>query len=422
MNGTDSNQNGIGQRSSYFFLSYAHSPPLAGTQQADPDQWVRRFFRDLTDSVERQASPGSRIDPGFFDQDIPVSADWKAALTRALSTAEVFVPLYSPSYFARSWPGREWACFRQRLTQVGFANPEQRLAPVLWIPLPGEQDRPGLEQAMAVGASERAYAENGLRALLRLTQYRAPYRLVVSRLAKRIVELAETAPIAPSAAPDIDEVPSAFNAGASAAVFAVAVAAPALPDLPADRDPAGYGSRSIDWRAYPQDQTLPLAEYAARVAEQLDFAVVVAGIEKTGDLPSNMPGVILIDPWFIADDRGLTALRSFVRGLPSWVLPLPVLDPLADASATKLAERVRAILGEAALARTATVRHAMKGVSSLKEFVSLMPILVAEAERQYLRHGPVLRSTGRPGSRPRLAGRGWPASPEPPQSSEENDA
>jgi FxsC-like protein len=423
VSGTHKVHTEIGQRSSYFFLSYAHSPPLAGTQQADPDQWVRKFFKDLTDAVERHASAGHRIAPGFFDQDIPLSADWKASLTRALSAAEVFVPLYSPGYFGRSWPGREWACFRQRVANAGLADPEQRLVPVLWIPLPGEQDRPGLQQALEIGASEGAYAENGLRAMLRLRQYRASYRLVVDRLGARIVELAETVPIAPSSAPDIDDVQSEFNTDAAAAVFAVAVAAPALTDLPADRGPAGYGSRSIDWRPYPHDQKLPLAEYAARVAEQLDFAVVVAGIEKTGGLPSNMPGVILIDPWFIADGRGLSALQSFLRDLPSWVLPVPVLDFVADTRAAELTERIRVIVGEAAATRSETARHAMKGVSSLKEFVSLMPILVAEAERQYLRYGPVQRSTGRAGSRPRLAGPGWPAKPASPfQSSEENDA
>lgn len=421
MSGTDKVQAGSGQHGSYFFLSYAHSPPLAGSQQADPDQWVRSFFRDLTDSVERHSAPQSGLAPGFFDQNIPPSADWKASLTRALSSAEVFVPLYSPGYFARSWPGREWACFSQRMLQAG-ADPEQRLAPVLWIPLPGDEQRPGLQLAMELGASEGPYAENGLRALLRLSQYRASYRLVVDRLAAKIVHLAETVPVAPSAAPDINDVPSAFTAETSAAVFTVAVAAPALPDLPADRNPAGYGDRSLDWRAYPEDQELSLAEYAAQVTEQLDFAVVIEGIDKTGDSPGSMPGVILIDPWFVADNRRLNALQSVVRGLPSWVLPLLVLGSVGDARAAELAERVRVILGEAAVARTEAARHATKGVSSLKEFVSLMPILVAEAERQYFRYGPVLRSTARPGSRPRLAGDGRPASSAAPQLSEEKDA
>jgi FxsC-like protein len=415
-------QSDVGQRSSYFFLSYAHSPPLAGTRQADPDQWVRRFFRDLTESVDRLASPRSGLTPGFFDQEIPANADWKASLTRALGATEVFVPLYSPGYFSRSWPGREWACFHQRMILAGLADPLERLVPVLWIPLPGGQDRPGLQQALAVGAADGAYAENGLRALLRLTQYRTSYRLIVDRLAARIVNLAETAPLLPSATPDIDDVQSPFDAGASAALFAVAVAAPTLSDLPFDRDRAGYGLRRTDWRAYPQSQELPLAEYAAQVTEQLDFTVTVADIEKTGAFPGSMPGVVLIDPWFIAGDQGIDALASFVRDMPSWALPLLVLDSTADMRATQLADQARAILGGVAKARTSTAKRAIRGVSSLKEFVSFMPVLVAEAERQYLRHGPIPRPTARMGSRPRLAGDGSSASATLPRPPEENDA
>ena len=53
------------RRGSYFYLSYAHSPPLAGNLDADPDQWVRRFFRDLTAAVAAwpRRIRGSR--PGF---------------------------------------------------------------------------------------------------------------------------------------------------------------------------------------------------------------------------------------------------------------------------------------------------------------------------------------------------------------------
>jgi FxsC-like protein len=424
VSGTDKAPDHSGQSGSYFFLSYEHSPPLAGSLKADPDQWVRRFFNDLKKSVARHGRPRSGLAPGFFDQQIPLGSDWKAAFSRALGAAEVFVPLYSPGYLARSWPGREWACFHQRMVQAGLEDPMRRFVPVLWIPLPSGQDPPGLQEALAVGASEPAYAENGLRALLRLTPYRASYEVVVDRLAARIVEIAENTPVHPSDVPDIAQVQSQFSAEASIAVFAVAVAALALPTLPDGRDPAGYGDSSIDWRPFPHDQEISLAEYAARVAEQLDFAVLVTALEKTGDRLSDKPGVILIDPWFIASDQGLGVLRSFVSDLPSWVLPLLVLDSTEVARAGPLTQEVKTILDEAGVARTEAARHAIRGVSSLKEFVSLMPILVAEAERHYLRHGPGQRSTAGPGSRPRLADDdGWSASPAtPPHPKEKPDA
>jgi FxsC-like protein len=369
--------------------------------------------------VVRLANPKSGLSAGFFDQEIPVDADWKAALNRALSTAEVFVPLYSPGYFARSWPGKEWACFRERLAQVGLEDPVQRLAPVLWIPLPRDQDRPGLSQAMAIGASEQAYAENGLRALLRLTPYQASYDIVVDRLAARIVDLAERAPLTPSPAPDIDAVPSAFRPGDSRVVFAVTVAAPPAGDLPARRDPSGYGAESTDWRAFPDEQRLSLADYAVQVAEQLDFAVTVTDLGQLRDLPAG-PGVLLVDPWLAGNQRKLNELRTLTAELPPWIIPLLVFGSGSGDRAAELAGDVRAALGESAQRTTEAAQRAISGVVSLREFVSLLPALVAEAERQYLRLGPVRHTRPKSGSRPMLAN-GWPmaGSSAPPPSAEE---
>jgi hypothetical protein len=115
-----------------------------------------------------------------------------------------------------------------------------------------------------------------------------------------------------------------------------------------------------------------------------------------------MPGVVLIDPWFVAKERGLAALQAFVGKLPVWVLPLLVLGANQDSRSARLAERVRGILQQTMSSRGDAVKRAIGGVDSLARFAVLMPILVAEAERQYLRHGPILRSAARV-SRPRLA-------------------
>jgi FxsC-like protein len=401
----DTEGSGSGLQSSYFYLSYAQSPPLANTVQADPDPWVREFYGDLTAAVRSHASPKSGLGPGIFDQQIPLGSDWKASLTDALSRAEVFVPLYSPGYFARSWPGREWACFHRRLVDARVKDPLLRYVPVLWTPLPREIDPPGLSEAMA--DAEPEYAENGLRTLLRLQPYRPSYQRVVEHLAVRIVDLAENFPVRPSAVPDIDSVPSEFKAEAYGAVFVVTVAVPQISNLPSDRDRTGYGKTDIDWKPYRIDQELPLADHAARIAERMDLAVLVTSIEKRGDGLTSRPGVVLIDPWFVAKERGLTALRSFLGKLPVWVLPLLVLGADQDSRSAKLVEQARGVLqhtvGKRALgSRGDAVKRAIRGVDSLADFAALMPILVAEAERQYLRHGPVVRSAARVG-RPRLA-------------------
>lgn len=402
MSQTDAAQAHTTAASSYFFLSYAHSPPLAGSLPADPDQWVRRFFEDLNEAVQRHSNEPVNS-PGFFDQDLPLYRGWKASLTRALSTAETFVPLLSPGYYTRSWPGREWACFEARLrsAKLDKAQRDLHFTPVLWIPVPGSRDLPGLSEALDLGGSDPAYAENGLRALLRLAPYRAYYQTIVERLADKIVGVAEAVPLPPSVTPTFDEVSSPFESTPGAATFVVRVAAPRLSKLPTGRDRVGYGHRGIDWRAYPDEQELPLAEYAAQVAEQFDFAVQVVDIDDDGVSPEGQPGVLLIDPWFAADDEGVRVLRRFVRGMPPWVLPAIVADSVTDKRADALAEQVQDILGQSAGTAEPALRAARR-VRSLKDFVTVMPILVTEAGRRYLRRPDSVGSTSNSRFWPRL--------------------
>src|SRR5580658_9813199 len=158
-----SRRNGTKVRSSYyFFLSYAHFPPLDGSleesQPDQPDEWVRTFFRDLTEAVQGHASQPPPAVPGFLDQEIPVGSDWKAVLSDALSTAQVFVPLFSPDYITKSWPGREWAAFEQRMKSAREADPLARFAPVLWIPLSAGQQPRGLWEALDLAPTAAARA------------------------------------------------------------------------------------------------------------------------------------------------------------------------------------------------------------------------------------------------------------------------
>jgi FxsC-like protein len=393
-------RNGTAAHGSYFFLSYAHFPPLAGTLvegMADPpDEWVRMFFRDLTEAVKLSASSPPSA-PGFFDEEIPVGSDWKAELSQALGTAQVFVPLFSPDYLTKSWPGREWACFERRMKSAGISDPLHRFAPVLWVPLPANQRPEGLQEALdlAPDVASSAYRENGLRALLALTPYRRWYEMIVRRLADRVVELAEQTPTEPSAV-DIDQVESKFSNDANLAAFVIVVAAPTAPDLPEGSDSMAYSPAVQAWRPFDQQQ-LSLSEYAQVIAEQLGFAVKVIGIEKAMD-GFGEPGVILIDPRYLADAEGLNMFRRFARRLQSWMLPVMVTDPYAE----NWARQVRIALEGSKISESEPARRGLEGVTSLREFVNLMPFLVAQAEREYIRHGLIQPSVARAGTRPRL--------------------
>jgi FxsC-like protein len=411
MSETNGRRNGARAPGGYFFLSYAHFPPLAGSleehQPDPPDEWVRTFFRDLTEAVRESASPPPPQAPGFFDQEIPLGSDWKAVLSQALGRAEVFVPLLSPDYLTKSWPGREWACFEKRMKSSGVGEPLRRFAPVLWIPLPASQRPDGLNAALdlAPPVAAKAYRENGLRALLRLTPYQPWYEMIVNRLAMRIVDLAERTPTGPSAV-DIDQVPEGkFTGDANLPSFTIMVVAPESPDLPAGADPTAYGPAARAWRPFARDQQeLSLAEYAQVVAEQLDFAVEVVDVGKAKDDDfSGKPGVVLIDPWYVADAEGRDIFGEVAAKLKPWTLP--VLITTADPRAEPSAERVRAALEEEHISGSEPARRGLEGVNSMKEFFDLMPFLVTQAEREYLRRGPIQRPSRPEGSRLGLADR-----------------
>jgi FxsC-like protein len=377
----------------YFYLSYARSDPLAGDPAKAPDELVEIFFNDLTSAVQSRASAGRRFVPGFFDRGIPVGSDWKQFITQQLSTAQVFVPLYSVGYLTNSWPGREFACFWERVVQAQ-GNPVHRLVPVLWAPLVGFAGPPGLNEALASGSTDPDYADTGLRAMLKLGY--DSYWEVVNRLAAQIVELAERDPIEavePSKVPDIEKVESAFPAAGPLPVFTIEVAAPTAPRAARSRDPQIYGATRTQWRPFPE-QELPLGEYARQVTKRFDFDARVGDVSVPGDPAQRRPGIIVIDPAFIADKAGRDLLRAVVNELPRWVMPLVVVEP-DDERTNQLAAEVFDILTKAKALPTMSARHGASGVKSLDEFVAIIPRLVAEAERQYLRY-----RSSRPSPRP----------------------
>jgi FxsC-like protein len=387
----------------YFFLSYARSDPLAGNPDEDPDEPIERFFSDLTDAVRRHASGGGEGVSGFYDQKIPVGSDWKQFITKALSAAQVFVPLYSVGYLTNSWPGRELACFKKRVEVAGRRNPLHRFVPVLWAPLAGVQYPPELRAALDSGLTEPDYADNGLRALLKLRSYHDLYQAVVDRMGAQIAEIAEhdpIEPVEPEKVGDIEKARSAFQADRRLPVFNIEVAVPAVAGARSIRDPLAYGEAPEEWRPFP-GQELPLAEYARQLIKRFDFEVRVAALGAAANPNRRRPGIIVIDPAFIADRTGRAALEAVAGTLPRWVQPLVVVAP-DDEPTRKLAARVIDILPTATALPAEWSGRAARDVKSLDEFVSLVPVLVAEAERQYFRHRSSRATVpGSPG-RPRL--------------------
>ena len=386
----------------YFFLSYARSNPLPNSPEENPDKPVETFFGDLVDAVRRHATAGAEHVSGFFDQKIPVDSDWKQIATRALSAAQVFVPLISVAYLTNSWPGLELASFKKRVEVAGRHNPLERLVPVLWAPIAGVpiddvQYPEDLRDVLDSSVTEPDYADNGLRALLKLQSYRGLYEVVVDRMGERIAQIAERDPIKPVEPERVGDIEKAIPAARALPVFSIEIAALTTANALGSTDRHVHGDTAEEWRPFP-GQELPLAEYARQLIRRFDFDVRVAALRAGEDQAARRPGIIMIDPAFVADEAGRSALASVAAALPRWVLPLVIVAP-DDAATRKLAARVLDILPKARALTTELSGRAARGVKSLDEFVSIVPVLVAEAERQYFRHrarAPLPTSPPRP--------------------------
>jgi hypothetical protein len=190
-----------------FFLSYAR----AG---GDDAELVRSFFRDLSTETSLLAGTLAGRDVGFFDdQSLRVGMPWRDTLLSELGTAQTFVALTSPQYFASEWCGREWALFSRRLIDVNSRS--SGILPVTWVPSPLPPVAQTIQrvEVPVVGA----YRDFGLRQVMRLQRHRDDYRYIVHRLASHIVDLASNLHVPPlRGMPDLDAVPSVFVDSAAA--------------------------------------------------------------------------------------------------------------------------------------------------------------------------------------------------------------
>jgi FxsC-like protein len=125
-----------------FFFSYA---------RANSDEYLKKFFDDLSVSVRLRLGLDQEEVVGFFDQpQLELGADWIEKLNRALQECPVLVSLYSPAYFRSPYCGKEWEVFRRRrelyTTQERGAGRDTLhpavIKPVIWVPLMEGQEAP----------------------------------------------------------------------------------------------------------------------------------------------------------------------------------------------------------------------------------------------------------------------------------------
>ncbi len=212
-------QRAVGHRP-YFFLSYAHTPGYgAGT---DPDMWVERLYQDLCGHVMAMTDLPAGARAGFMDREIRSGEGWSERLGDVLATCRVFVPLFSPRYFASEMCGKEWYAFEQRAIhhRARSNEPAEAIVPALWVPVPPSQ-LPGPAERLQFNHRDfgERYVSDGLYGLIKLRLFAEEYERAVYELAKRIVSVADSVRIdtgrpvdyrlapAPSAPPAAESAP-----------------------------------------------------------------------------------------------------------------------------------------------------------------------------------------------------------------------
>ncbi|MET9404736.1 TIR-like protein FxsC [Streptomyces sp. NPDC002935] len=415
----------------YFFLSYAHTPAW-GAHGLDPDHWVRVLFTDLCDHIRAVTSlpPGAPV--GFMDREMRSGDGWPERLSENLATCRVFVPLFSPRYFTSESCGREWFAFSERVLRaraVGYSAPPA-IVPALWTRLDYAQ-LPDSVRHVHIDLAQFGdqYATKGIYGLIKLNRLRDEYEEAVLGLAQRIVQAAHEAPLPAGMPRPYESTPSAFKPrGEGPRRIHLTVAAPTRHTIPEHRDVRPYGEDARDWNPYHSESTRSLPSLAEELIRSLDYRITVSSFDDdptdgdpvtddSGKAGPGHPGILLIDRWALTDAERARRLEAFDADARPWVsaiVPWNRADIQCQGEegrklAADLERTLPMILDRG---RRADCRSAVNGVPTLKAFTDVLPVVVAHATRQYLKHAEAHPPAGPPVPRPRLMGPTRPSRPE----------
>ncbi len=197
-----------------FFFSYT---------RGNNDDYLRKFFKELSDDIrERRGLPPS-AQVGFFDQqDIELGDQWEETIEKALQRSKVMVCLYSPGYFNSEYCGKEWHVFHarrelyvQKKLEAGDFGVDLPpvIKPVLWIPFALEQLTAQVPAIQYIrGNPDDVHNKEGLKYVLKqIQEHRSVYNKFLTELAKEIIQTADNHPLPPlENVPPLKQIASAF--------------------------------------------------------------------------------------------------------------------------------------------------------------------------------------------------------------------
>jgi FxsC-like protein len=381
--------------------------------------WVERLFRDLCGHVMAMTDLPAGAPAGFMDREIRSGEGWSERLGEVLATCRVFVPLFSPRYFASEMCGKEWYAFAQRAIyhHAKSNRPAEAIVPALWVPMPPEQ-LPGPAERLQFNhrAFGDRYVTDGLYGLIKLRIFAEEYEAAVYELAKRIVSVADTIRLAPGSPVEFRQAPSAFGRpSVGPRPMHVTVAAPTSHDLPPGRSADYYGKQSQDWNPYHPDSARPLAYVAQDLVRSLNYQPTVSSFDHeplpAAGQPPTRPEILLIDRWALENEERCRKLAAFDAHPHPWVsvvVPWNRDDPDSRDAEAELIEKLERTMPHQMSHGRAACQAAAKGVYSMEAFGHLLPQVAEAAAQEYLRHAeafpPAPPGGGSHSERPRLRG------------------
>jgi FxsC-like protein len=385
----------------YFFLSYAHTPSPDQGGRTDPDYWVGQLFGDICRHMREMLDLPAGARPGFMDRELRPGNEWPEALTRALATCKVFVPLYSRRYFASVHCGKEWSAFARRMALYQGSEEERSrfIVPALWVPVRDTAPR----EATRHGAADlgEAYAEHGFYGIMKLTRYRDDYETAVSQLATRIVEAGQGSPLPPGStkAEKYDQLKNTFSAaslsgdGERRVLVTLATADTSSRGRGGSR--AHTRKTAREWVPFPDESKRPLAEEAADLATSLGYLPEVGGLaEHASELVSQVSPtravVLIVDPWAATVPESREILRKIDSADKAWINIVVIWNPkdIKSSDEAMLRKAMEAALPHKLVDGRATSALAIKGVPTLADLGTVVPTVLKAAERSFLRFGP----------------------------------
>jgi FxsC-like protein len=401
-----------GGEAPYFFLSYARTPRHNLNSSIDPNVWVHKLYDDLSAEVmQLMKSPVA----GFMDTEIRVGTQWSRRLTAALAACRVFVPLYSPRYFASENCGKEWYAFSRRVLDQRAHQPDTEMAivPALWAPMEG-QSMPGVAEEIQFNNYDlgERYAQLGFIGIMKVTRYQDDYILAVQGLARRIVEVANASSIDPGSRIDFATSESAFGDTEEHQMtekrMKLTVVALDVAHLREGRSDKYYGRTPLHWRPYYPLAEMPIIDYAMELAHYMGCQPRVTTLRdhlRDAARGVTAPGLFLIDAWAAMSEQCREELRRLDELDQHWtsvLYPWNREDEQTVTAGDRLRENLESCLGRKVAGLPRRYQRAAIDIETIEDFGDVMAPMIMQMRRRYLKKAAAYLPDGARQERPRL--------------------